>query len=133
MLTYIEAVSPTIKTVEINEIQSQNGYEVTMNKIEFAEDETRLYITVKNNGNSVFHLYKFNIVILQDENQFNYQASFDSNYPELNEYLYVGAKTEGIIILPNMEIADLKIIAKGTSDNYNEKFQDFVWNVTIAE
>jgi hypothetical protein len=52
--TYAEVVAPSEKTIKINESKDQHGYEVTIEKIEFANAETRVYLTINNNGSSNF-------------------------------------------------------------------------------
>ena len=39
------------------------------NKVELDENETRVYVTVQNDGTDVFHLYPFNAKISQDGKQ----------------------------------------------------------------
>ena len=59
--SYIDVVSPTIATAAAAQpTVDQNGYAVTLEKVELAEDETRLYVSITNNGTGNFSLYSFN-------------------------------------------------------------------------
>ncbi|HDX9580272.1 TPA: hypothetical protein ROX88_003905 [Bacillus pseudomycoides] len=49
---YKDAFSPTKKAIDVNQKVSQNGYDITVNKIEIADEETRVYVTA--NGVLVF-------------------------------------------------------------------------------
>ncbi len=56
-IDYKDAVSPTLKTVKTNLTKNQHGYYITLQKIEFAKNETRCYVQVKNKGSSTFNVY----------------------------------------------------------------------------
>lgn len=131
ILSYIEACSPTIKTVEVNDTKTQLGYEITLNKIEFSKTETRVYITIKNNGSSKFSVYSFNAKILQGENQFTEEDNWDADYPKIQTELMVGAKTEGIIAFPPLETSNLSLILEGSSEDWDEDIENYVFDIII--
>ena len=41
VIDYKDALAPTVKTIDVNQTQTQLGYSVTVQKIEYAEKETR--------------------------------------------------------------------------------------------
>ena len=43
---YIDALSPTIKSVDIKETQTLYGHTITVEKVEFAQTGTRIYVTI---------------------------------------------------------------------------------------
>lgn len=129
--SYIDAVSPTIKGIELNKTMKQYGYSVTVQKVELAETETRVYLKIVNNGKSNFNLYSFNASITQNGKQFEEQTNYDGDYPEIQSNIRVGITSEGIIIFPKLEETSFKIILDGSSDNYNEDISEFVFDVEI--
>lgn len=93
IVDYAEAASPTLKEVTVNQTQEQYGYNVTVQKVEFAENETRVYLEVNNKGSDEFSVYGFNARIQQGENQFEEQKNYEADYPELTKELLPGSKT----------------------------------------
>jgi len=76
---------------------------VTLQKVEFAEQETRVYLKVDNNGSDNFSVYSFNSKITQDGKQFGEQDNWEAEYPQIQTDLLVGNSTEGIIVFPTLE------------------------------
>lgn len=131
VLDYMEALSPTLSSAEIDQSEDQYGYTVTVQKVEFAENETRLYLKVDNNGSTKFSLYSFNAKIVQDGKQYEEQRNYDADYPEIQSDLLPGTSTEGIIAFPAMEPASFKIVIEAYSDDYEEDISDYTFDVAI--
>jgi len=132
ILSYVDAISPTIKEVTLtNPTQSQKGYSVTVDKIEFAQTETRVYVTVKNSGTSTFSLYSFNAKITQNGKQYEEQTNYDAEYPEIQPELLPENTTTGVIAFPKLEQADFKIIFEAYSENWEETINPYTFNVTV--
>lgn len=127
VITYQEAVMPTISQMEINQTQTQFGYNVTLQKVEFAQKETRVFVKFENKGSAKFNLYSSNAKIIQNGKQYEEQSNWDADYPEIQTDLIVGTTTEGIIIFPAIEESSFKIILEASSDNYEERIKDFVF------
>lgn len=108
---------PTIKTIDVNETQDHYVYKITLEKVEFAENETRVYINVENSGSDEFSIYSFNGVISQNGNQYEEQSNYNADYPEMNNSLLVGNKTEGIIAFPALEDAPFTFTIDAYSNN----------------
>ena len=135
IVSYQEAVSPTIKEVvpESNS-QTQLGYTVTVQKVELAASETRVYLKVDNNGSSKFNLYSFNSKLVQNGKQYEEQRNYKADYPEVQTDLLSGVSTEGIICFPAIENTDFQLIFEGRSDNYmDESFEPYTFNVTVGQ
>lgn len=98
---YIECCAPTIKEVVLEQTIDQKGYCVTVEKVEFAETETRLYLTVTNNGTDEFSVAPYNIKIVQNQKQYEYQYNF--NYEEVQTNLLPNTSTSGIVVFPPMD------------------------------
>ncbi len=129
VVSYIEAVSPALSTIEVNQTIAQLGYAVTVQKVELAEDETRIYVKVENNGSDKFSLYSFSSLLVQNGKQFQEQSNWDADYPDIQTDLLVGNTTEGIIAFPKIEKADFAIVLEGHSGNYREDFEEFRYEI----
>ena len=133
VLTYQDAVAPTLYTYIPNESTlTQKGYSVTVEKVELAEQETRVYIKVENNGAGKFNLYSFNSLIIQNGKQYEEETNYEADYPDVQTDLSVGVSTEGIFTFPAIENADFQIILEGSSDNWSEDFESFTYNISVS-
>lgn len=106
---YIDALSPTIKSVDIQESQTLYGHSITVEKVEFAQAETRIYLTIQNNGKDQFSIFSSQTKIVQNGKQYEYQYNPVANYPEIQMGLLPGATTEGIIAFPPLDMCDFKV------------------------
>jgi len=130
--SYKDIAAPTLKeVVPSNNTIEQFGYSVTVNKIELAKEETRVYLTVKNNGSNKFSLYSFNTLIIQDGKQFEEQSNYDAGYPEVQTDLTKGVQTEGIISFPPINDGNFKLTLEGSSDNYEETLKPFEFEIVM--
>ncbi|MDD3839956.1 MAG: DUF4352 domain-containing protein [Clostridia bacterium] len=127
VVDYITAVSPTLKTIDINESVDQHGFEITLEKIELAENETRVYIKAKNGTNEDVSLWEHSAKLIQDSKQYESEYNYEANYPELQSDLSPGIETEGIISFKPIDenIKKSKFIIEGSSDNYDIEINPF--------
>lgn len=131
-ISYMDAVSPALKTLTSeNTTMTQHGYTVSVTKIEFAETETRFYVTVKNEGKDKFNLYSFNAKIVQDGKQYEEQANYSADYPDVQTGLLPGTTTEGIIAFPKLEQKNLQIVLEARSENYHEDFEPYTFDIPV--
>lgn len=123
---YMNAMSPTIKEIQINQEWSQYGYTIKFEKIEFSKIETRLYVTVRNNGNSTFYFRDYMTTILQNSKQYEIEYNYEADYDELPDKILKGGEARGIITFPVLdEKSDLQIYFSCASDDYfEEEFED---------
>lgn len=130
--SYQEIMAPTIlEVVPEKKTVTHLGYSVTVQKVEFAENETRVYLKVKNGGKSEFSLYSFNAVLVQGSKQYDEESNWDADYPEVQTDLKVGIETEGIICFPAINQDDFKLEFDGSSDNYREDVDPFKFSVKV--
>lgn len=120
ILSYKDAVMPALHTLDVNKTITKSWYSVSIEKIEFAEKETRVYVKVQNDGIAEFSLYTYNAKISQAGKQYEEQGNWDADYPEIQRDLLSGNSTEGIIVFPPIEQKSFDIILEGCSSNYRE-------------
>ncbi len=129
VLDYKDAVAPTLKEYELNEAQTQHGYSITLQKVELAESETRVYVKVDNQGTDSFNVYSFNAKLIQNGKQFEEQSNWEADYPEVQTDLLVGNSTEGIIAFPAIGDGAFSVMLEGRSDNWHEDFDPFTFTI----
>lgn len=129
VIDHKDALAPTVKTIDVNQTQTQLGYSVTVQKIEYAEKETRAYIKVDNQGTDKFSVYSFNSKITQNGKQYDEQDNWDAEYPEIQTELLVGNSSEGIIVFPAIPNGNFTLIIEGSSDNWEENLKPYTFNI----
>ena len=131
VLSYKDAVVPTLQEYEIGQSQTQYDYVITVEKIEFAESETRVYVRVENRGSAVFNLYSFSTIVTQNGRQYGALDNLEADYPEIQSDVYPGVTTEGVIVFPPMEQQDFQIIFEAYSYDSSEEFEPYVFDITL--
>jgi hypothetical protein len=87
-------------------------------KVEFAEDETRVFLAVKNGSSAQFNFYGSSGKAVQGGRQ--YESTYSgTDYPELSSDLVPGVFTSGVVVFPKMRPnAGLDLYFEGSSENY---------------
>lgn len=129
-ISYMQLTAPAKAIKIINESITQNGYEVILEKIEFADSETRLYITVNNNGKANFNLYDFNAKIVQNKKQYEYDSNWEADYPKIQTDLMPDVTTSGIICFPKLDPdIPMTVHLDGYSDSFREDFELYTYKI----
>ncbi|MGX8834924.1 hypothetical protein ACWG0P_12050 [Amedibacillus sp. YH-ame6] len=129
---YKSVIAPTLKEVALENVSStQNDVTISISKVEFAKNETRVYMKIVNNSGAQFNFYSFNTNAIQGTKQYEHELNFKADYPEIQSDIRSGVTEEGVLVYPVMEQTDFKVIASGSSDNYDLDFTDFEFNVTV--
>lgn len=134
--SYIDAVAPTIKEITPeNAISEQNGIALKVDKIEFAENETRIYMTESNSSADKFMMYVYSIKIVQNGQQIEQDLSsfsaYEGDYAELATDILPNASSSGILVFPAMDSsASFQIYAEGNSDNWKLDFAPFTIDIS---
>lgn len=128
-LSYIDAVVPTIKEIEIGEMQESNGYKMTLEKVEFAEKQTRFYLKFKNEGNAQFSLNCYSSKVKQGDKQFEVETDYNADYEELKDEVMTGVETSGILTFGEMNPNEQLNIYIDGYDNENYENISFEFKV----
>jgi Domain of unknown function (DUF4352) len=98
---------------------SEGGIVVTVQKVEFADDETRVFVAVKNNSGADVNLYASSGKAVSGSRQYDSTFSL-ADYPQVSSDIAPGAFTTGVVVFPTMnEKSPLRLIFEGYSDNSN--------------
>lgn len=119
---------PANKTVEVNKTVKKGNYVATISKVDFTDDETRIYLKVENNGSGTFDNYPDQGVIVQDGKQ--YDTEWNEYYPEPSTELRAGATSESVIAFKKIDEVPFEFSFTGYDDvSYDEI--EFVFNIDI--
>lgn len=135
--SYMEAVVPTIKELTPeNAISEQNGISLKVDKVEFAEQETRVYLTESNASTDTFGFNVYDIKITQNGQQISQDASsssrYEGEYSELPYEILPNASSSGVLVFPAIDSsASFQIYADGYSDNWELTFAPFIIDVSV--
>ena len=91
------ALDPTVTELETNQTQGDQGFSVTLLKVEFGRDTTRAYVSLQNGTGATASLYPFNAKILQGSTQVDPTDSFEYAELEPQTDLSPGVQSEGVI------------------------------------
>lgn len=136
--TYMDIVVPTKNEVSYNAPIDQNGVVVSLDKIQFADTETRIYITVTNNSDSKFYIYDYSAKVTQGTQQYETdsasQSIFEGDYPRISDDILPGVTSSGIIVFPPFDDStDFQLHLEGHSDDFNLDFNPYVFNCTLKQ
>lgn len=134
--TYMDVVAPTTATIEPNVSSEQHDITVSVDKVEYSDVETRVYMTIKNDSSESVSADVYGIKLIMDGQQVaqdsNSTSSIDGNYAELNYDIIAGASSSGILVFPTIEQKkDFQVIVSNViSDNYELEFDTYTLNIS---
>lgn len=129
--SYKDVVSPTLKEVEVNTVQTSNGVTVTLQKVEFSPIETRLYVSVDNQSDNKYYFHDYSCKIVQDGNQLEVDRNPNANYPEISNEILAKAKSEGVIIFKPLKQTSFKLVCSGQSNDQRLLEDEFIFEVNV--
>ena len=131
-MSYKDIFAPTLKEVIVNQTKKQKGYSITIERVEFAKKETRIYVKMANNGKSEFNMYSFDAKIKQGKKQYETQDNYEADYEELPSELIQDTEASGVIVFPAIHQNDFTLILKASSDDYNENIKDYKFTIAVS-
>ena len=133
VITRAQAIAPATRTIEINKRDSQNGLTITVQKIELARTETRVYVQLQNEDSATMTLFKHKTKLIQGKRQFEPKTLFDADDEQPQDEVLPGAETEGYIVYPPIESApkDLRLFMGEPYSSNHHEFRDFDFTFSI--
>src|SRR5699024_11938864 len=125
-------MSHALETIDIDETIDQHRYEMVVDKVEVAENMTRVYMTVTNHKDETIYFYSFDSKLLMDNKQLEEDMGFyETDFPEMQSDILPGVESEGIITFPPLDsdTNSMTFHAEGSSDNYDLNFEPFVFEI----
>ncbi len=137
--SYTDVVVPTIAEIAPTDaIAEQNGISIQVDKVEFAETETRVWITETNNSSDGVDIYPSQAKIIQNGTQYEYNWDSSTRYEieaeEPADELLPGASSSGLIVFPAIDPSqEFQLYFENCySDNYDIHFDSFTITVPPA-
>jgi len=96
--------NPAKNVVVVEKIQKYGGITVTLHKVEFSDKNTRVYLTVENNGPSEdVTFYDSNAKAIQGQTQFTTIYSFEPTYPKIESTIPPGLSENGVVLFEPLD------------------------------
>jgi hypothetical protein len=132
IINAVDILAPAKQKADINKTITQNGFSITMQKIEFADTESRVYLQLKNDSKGKVNLYKYSIKATQNGKQFEPSSNYDIDYPEVQTELLPGVASEGIITLEPLDgtSKSAQFYFEGSFADYNIRFEPMKFDIT---
>lgn len=115
------------KTIDVNQTVTKGAYNATVTKVDFTKDETRIYLTIKNDSGATFDVYADQGKIVQNGKQ--YDADYSGLYEMISTEIKSGASAEGIIAFPKVEENTFTYSFTGYDAEFNEL--NFEFQITV--
>lgn len=134
---YITVVAPATAAVPAGVSATQNDVTFTCDKVEYADIESRVYLTVSNASANTVSYSPYSIRVVADGQQIDQDndsgSRYYGNYPELSYDLTAGASTSGILVFPPMEQTAFQLVIPDIySDDWQVQFDDVTLDVPQA-
>lgn len=131
-MSYVDAVVPTLKEiVPQGTAITQNNVTVQVDKVQFAEAETRVYVTIANASDSTFTPYASLSKVIANGQQLETSMESMTNYyaPELGEIPYEvlpQITVSGVLVFPAIDQnTSFQFYMEGSSDNWDLEFEPY--------
>lgn len=134
VVDYVTAVAPANRTIEIKEEINQHGYHMELQKVELADEETRVYLKISNQSDATIDFYSFNAKLIAGNKQLEEDMPYlETGLPEIQSEILPGVETEGVIIFPAIDESEKKLTfhAEGSSENYELDYKPFTFEIKI--
>ena len=125
-----EALDPARKTLQLSDTQEDQGFSITLNKLEFADNTTRVYVTAENGTEAPVSFYGFDSKIIQGTKQLDQEEPFEYNLAEPQSDLSPGVQTEGALVFGPVDPAQpFQIQFEWYSENFEITANPIVFEV----
>lgn len=129
--TYIEVMSPTVETISLDNLIYQHfGCSIAINKVEFAENETRLYLTAINNSNATMYVDTDASVIIQNGKQYNSKINYMADYEVIPYSLRKGTTASGVVVFSAVGNGEFEYTIEIHSDDVDGKYDSVTFKIS---
>ncbi|HDR5354208.1 TPA: DUF4352 domain-containing protein [Bacillus thuringiensis] len=128
---YATAFAPAKKAIEVNQEQTQNGYKISIKKIELADNETRVLFSIKNEAAAKFSFYEFKSSLVVNGQQFERTDNYEAKYPKIPDDLLPGVTADATLAFPKLPVdkGEIQISLEGSSENYELEMKPFNFKI----
>lgn len=124
-----QVVAPTIKTYDGFAPVVQHGLAITVQRIELAAEETRVYAKITNQSTERASVYRHQLKLVQGSRQLEAKSSFDTNYPDIPSDMLPGIEAETVVLFDAVSPSEpLRVVWDGPRLNdFRLTFQPYQW------
>lgn len=127
--SYAEIYAPAFKIFEFeNHIQTAEQCTVQVFKVEFADSETRFYVTIENKGYEAVTFTVNDCIVEQSNKKYPYKENLDADYPQFSGNLQPEEKKRMVLTFAPLnasEDMELTLYLKTTSGQRKSIIFDF--------
>ncbi len=122
-----DVLAPTSQLLEPKVSESQFNVTVTVEKIEFAEKETRVYMRIDNGTEQTVRLNDGRMKLSQGPGESDLQPDPAPDYDRLPSDLPTGMSATGVLTFPpaSYEVGSLRLTIGASTDDYTLRFEPF--------
>ncbi|WP_214748959.1 MULTISPECIES: DUF4352 domain-containing protein [unclassified Exiguobacterium] len=135
VVSYLTAVSPTLKDLQVDKEINQSGIKMTLKNIEIAENQTRVYVKIKNDTKEKVSFYPGSAKLIVGNKQLEeeYVDSETTGLQEIQNEILPSIETEGVIVYPAIDLSEtqIKLNAEISSENYDLEIKPYIFDVSI--
>lgn len=102
----VDAIDPTQNTLEVGQTQSNEGFSITIDKVEFGAKHARVLVMARNEGDKGAKLDLYRSKIVQNEDRIGQKDPYDYNLPKPKSGLPPGDETEGVVIFGHTDSSE---------------------------
>ena len=127
-----QAIDPAKKVINVGQSLGDQGFEITLKKIEFGEESTRAYVTMTNNTGRGASFYTFDAKIQQGSTQVDYLEDSYAYYDEEPQSdLRPGVQTHGVLAFgPVNPDQPFRLIVPWESNNWSMNARAVVFQIS---
>jgi len=127
----IPIMTPPIKVVTVKQTKNQQGFIVTLEKIDFTEDHTRAYIRVKNESPDEVSLFASSASAVQGSRQFETEPTI-ADLPTLPSDILPSIEAQEVVVFERLDIESkqARFVFEGSSENFDIDIEPFAFEVT---
>ena len=128
--TYVDSFGKADTTWEFSDQSAtQSDVTVDITKVEFAADETRVYVTATNNSSDNIGLFGNSAKVVQNGQQYEQTFNYNVEYPSLSDEILPGASSSGVICFEKLDVSEFQFYLDGYSDNWEAEFEPFTFDL----
>ncbi len=128
-----EVESPTLKSIDDIDKQTEADISLTVNSVEFSPVETRVSVSVENDSNYELTMSQYDGQLLVDKKVIEEGSDYyNENYEDLPYEIPAGTTADGIITFINLDydnIDELQFKIEGTVHNDDYEDIEFVFDI----
>ncbi|MBU9720578.1 MULTISPECIES: hypothetical protein [Bacillaceae] len=127
-IDYIEAVSPTEHSVVVNQGIEQFGLLISVEKVEYSDDETRVFVHAENSSEDDVFVRQFSSEFIQNGNTYeSVSLERETGYAHLTPTIRPGEETNGVIVFPPVDkgVPEASFIIEGALNDLNTELEPF--------